>query len=97
VRVNSQLAVERSWQATEAAPAWLADGSCMQLRPERANHALAYDFVEDRTCEGRSHRMLKILETVAKEASTQVLTRDRFDPGPSERHCPYVQYRTSQG
>jgi len=26
---------------------WLNDGSCVQLRPERANHVWAYDFVED--------------------------------------------------
>ena len=28
---------------------WLADGSCVRLRPERPNHVWAYDFVEDRT------------------------------------------------
>ncbi|MDB5384349.1 MAG: family transposase, partial [Rhodospirillales bacterium] len=27
---------------------WLADGSCVRLRPERPNHVWAYDFVEDR-------------------------------------------------
>jgi hypothetical protein len=35
---------------------WLADGSCVRLRPERANHVWAYDFVEDRTREGRKFR-----------------------------------------
>lgn len=29
------------------------DGSCIRLRPERANHVWAYDFVEDRTHDGR--------------------------------------------
>ena len=29
---------------------WLADGSCVRLRPERPNHVWSYDFVEDRTC-----------------------------------------------
>ena len=28
---------------------WLADGSCVRLRPERPSHVWAYDFVEDRT------------------------------------------------
>jgi len=32
---------------------WLNDGSCARLRPERANHGWAYDFVEDRTRDGR--------------------------------------------
>ena len=41
---------------------WLNDGSCVRLRPERANHAWAYDFVEDRTREGRKVRMLNVVE-----------------------------------
>ena len=32
---------------------WLADGSCIRLRAERPNHVWSYDFVEDRTHEGR--------------------------------------------
>ena len=28
---------------------WLADGSCIRLRPQRRNHVWSYDFVEDRT------------------------------------------------
>src|SRR5262249_28610272 len=27
---------------------WLADGSCIRLRPEQRNHVWSYDFVEDR-------------------------------------------------
>ena len=37
---------------------WLNDGSCIRLRPERANHVWGYDFVEDRTRDGRKLRML---------------------------------------
>jgi transposase InsO family protein len=36
---------------------WLNDGSCVRLRPERANHVWAYDFVEHRTHDGRKFRM----------------------------------------
>ena len=32
---------------------WLNDGSCVRLRPERASHVWAYDFVEERTHDGR--------------------------------------------
>jgi hypothetical protein len=39
---------------------WLADGSCVRLRPERPNHVWAYDFVEDRTHDGRRFRMLNV-------------------------------------
>jgi putative transposase len=36
---------------------WLNDGSCARLRPERPNHVWSYDFVEDRTHDGRKLRM----------------------------------------
>jgi HTH-like domain len=32
---------------------WLADGSCIRLRPEHRNHVWSYDFVEERTHDGR--------------------------------------------
>ncbi|MCA6254383.1 MAG: IS6 family transposase, partial [Phenylobacterium sp.] len=32
---------------------WLNDGSCVRLRAERSNHVWSYDFVEDRTHDGR--------------------------------------------
>ncbi len=47
---------------------WLADGSCVRLRPERPNHVWSYDFVQDRTHEGRAYRTLNILDEFTKEA-----------------------------
>ena len=41
---------------------WLADGSCVRLRPEYRNHVWSYDFVEDRTHEGRKYRMLNVID-----------------------------------
>jgi len=35
---------------------WLNDGSCVRLRPEYPNHVWSYDFVEDRTHNGRKFR-----------------------------------------
>jgi hypothetical protein len=32
---------------------WLNDGSCIRLRPEQPNHVWSYDFVQDRTEDGR--------------------------------------------
>ncbi len=46
---------------------WLADGSCIRLRPERVNHVWAYDFVEDRTSDGRKYRMLNIVDEFSRE------------------------------
>lgn len=46
---------------------WLADGSCIRLRPEYPNHVWSYDFVEDRTHEGRKYRMLNVLDEFTRE------------------------------
>jgi putative transposase len=47
---------------------WLNDGSCVRLRPERPDHVWAYDFVEDRTHDGRKIRMLNIVDEYTREA-----------------------------
>ncbi|MPR13761.1 IS3 family transposase, partial [Microvirga tunisiensis] len=41
---------------------WLNDGSCIRLRAERPNHIWSYDFVEDRTHDGRKYRMLNVID-----------------------------------
>ena len=46
---------------------WLADGSCIRLRPEYANHVWSYDFVHDRTHDGRSFRILNIIDEYTRE------------------------------
>jgi transposase InsO family protein len=47
---------------------WLTDGSCVRLRPERPRHVWAYDFVEDRTRDGRRFRMLCVVDEFTREA-----------------------------
>jgi transposase InsO family protein len=46
---------------------WLADGSCVRLRPERPNHVWSYDFVEDRTHDGRKFRLLNVIDEFTHE------------------------------
>jgi transposase InsO family protein len=46
---------------------WLSDGSCVRLRPERPNQVWAYDFVEDRTRDGRKFRMLNVVDEFTRE------------------------------
>ena len=46
---------------------WLTDGSCIRVRPERPNHVWSYDFVEDRTHDGRKYRMLNVLDEFTHE------------------------------
>jgi len=47
---------------------WLNDGSCVRLRAERPNHVWAYDFVEERTHDGRRFRMLCVIDEFTREA-----------------------------
>jgi putative transposase len=46
---------------------WLADGSCTRLRAEYPNHVWSYDFVEDRTHDGRKYRMLNLIDEFTHE------------------------------
>ena len=69
--------VERVWrqEGLKAPPRqpkrgrlWLDDGSCVRPGPERPDHVWAYDFVEDRTRDGRGFRMLNVVDESAREA-----------------------------
>ena len=46
---------------------WRNDGSCVRLRPERPNQVWSYDFVSDRTEEGRKLRILTLLDEYTRE------------------------------
>jgi putative transposase len=46
---------------------WLNDGSCVRLRPERANHVWSYDFVSTMTHDGRSLRLLTLIDEYTRE------------------------------
>jgi transposase InsO family protein len=46
---------------------WLNDGSCVRLRPLHRNHVWSYDFVKDRTHDGRPLRMLTVIDESTRE------------------------------
>ena len=46
---------------------WLNDGSCVRLRPERANHVWSYDFVSAVTHDGRTLRLLTLIDEYTRE------------------------------
>jgi len=46
---------------------WLADGSCVRLRPAYKDHVWSYDFVADRTSDGRAIRMLTLIDEHTRE------------------------------
>ena len=74
-RVNAKR-VERIWRREglkvprkqpKRGRLWLADGSCVRLRPERPNQVWAYDFVQDRTHDGKVLRMLVVVDEFTRE------------------------------
>jgi putative transposase len=46
---------------------WLNGGSCVRLRPECANHVWSYDFVSAMTHDGRTLRMLTLIDEYTRE------------------------------
>jgi putative transposase len=46
---------------------WLNDGSCIRLRPEYPNHVWSYDFMQDRTHNGSTFRILNIIDEYTRE------------------------------
>ena len=49
---------------------WLNDGSCIRLRPEYKDHVWSYDFMIDRTADGRPFKILNILDEYTRECLT---------------------------
>ena len=47
---------------------WLNDGSCIRLRPEHRDHVWSYDFVVQRTSDGRPIRFLNIIDEYSRES-----------------------------
>jgi len=54
---------------------WFNDGSCVRLRPESPNHVWEYDFVADRTHEGKVYRMLTVIDEFTRECLAIVVGR----------------------
>ena len=46
---------------------WLNDGSCVRRRPQHRSDVWSYDFVLDRTHNGRPLRLLTILDEYTRE------------------------------
>jgi transposase InsO family protein len=46
---------------------WLADGSCVRLRPAFKDHVWSYDFLHARTHDGRVFRVLSIIDEHTRE------------------------------
>ena len=54
---------------------WLNDGSCVRLRPTHRHHVWSYDFVEDRTHDGRLFKILTVIDEFSRESLDMVVER----------------------
>jgi len=54
---------------------WLADGSCVRLRPQHKDHVWSYDFVMARTSDGRSFRILTLIDEYTRECLALLVDR----------------------
>jgi len=82
-RINHKR-VERIWREeglklpakqTKRRRLFLSDGSCIRLRPEHENHVWSYDFVEDKTTDGRRIRFLNVIDEFTHECLTSIPRR----------------------
>lgn len=46
---------------------WLADGSCIRLRPTHRDHVWSYDFIFDRTRDGRALKVMTVIDEYTRE------------------------------
>ena len=54
---------------------WLNDGSCIRLRPEHKDHVWSYDFMVERTTDGRAFRILNIIDEFTRESLSGKVNR----------------------
>ena len=82
-RVNHKR-VERIWRREglkvpkkqqKRSRLWLNDGSCIRLRPEHKDHVWSYDFVMARTSDGRSFRILTLIDEFTRECLALLVAR----------------------
>jgi putative transposase len=55
---------------------WLNDGSCIRLRPEHKDHVWSYDFIQDRTRDGRAIRILTVIDEYTRECLALKVARN---------------------
>jgi putative transposase len=54
---------------------WLNDGSCVRLRPKYKNHVWSYDFMIDRTADGRAFKILNIIDEYTRKCLAILVAR----------------------
>ena len=54
---------------------WINNGSCIRLAPTHRNHVWSYDFVFERTRDGRSFKVLNIIDEFTRECLCSLVKR----------------------
>ena len=54
---------------------WLNDGSCIRLRPQYKHHVWSYDFMTERTADGRGFRTLNLIDEYSRECLCILVAR----------------------
>ena len=54
---------------------WFNDGSCVRHRPGYKDHVWSYDFVMNRSDDGRSMKMLTIIDEYTRECLVSLVER----------------------
>ncbi len=92
-RVNHKR-VERIWRQEglkvprrqpKRARLWLNNGSCVRLRPQFPNHVWSYDFMAERTYDGRALKILTVLDEYTRECLAIEVERSIASQGVIER------------
>ena len=82
-RVNHKR-VERIWRQEglkipqkqpKRGPLWLNDGSCVRLRPTHRHHVWSYDFIANRTDDGRPIKILTVIHEFSRQSLDNVVER----------------------
>lgn len=82
-RVNKKR-VERIWRQEglkvpkkqpKRGRLWLNDGSCVRLRPMHQSHVWSYDFINDRTRDHRTLKMLTVIDEYTRECLAIIVQR----------------------
>ena len=83
LRVNHKR-VERIWRQEglkvpqkqpKRGRLWINDGSCVRLRPTHRNHFWSYDFVMDRTHDGKPIKILTLIDEYSRQCLALLVAR----------------------
>ena len=69
---------------------WLNEGSCVRLRPTHRNHVWSYDFVMDRTHDGKPIKILTLIDEYSRRCLA--LEVDRSIKSDDVLHCLSTQF-----